>query len=144
MRRLVPAVVVTALLIGATAVLGACGPSGTPTEPTLGTVDYSPKLVVSIADRGLTYTRGPREDPAVSTDPPVVPSGSVIQIANRAGTEQRLQGGTTFDTGGMHPGESTTVVLVGVPDHDTKIELVDPDNPTIKGTLTVGPKAAST
>ncbi len=143
MRRFRPAIVVAMAMMAAASGAAGCGRSSTPTEPTLGSVNFAPKLVVTIDDRGLSYARGPREDPAVTTDPPFVPSGSVLDVVNHAARDRRLQGGTSFDTGIMHPGESTTVVVVGGTDGNTTIPLTDPDDASVTGSLSVGPKPAT-
>jgi hypothetical protein len=98
--------------------------------------------VLVVDDAGVRAEAGERADPAVHTDPPVVPSGSVIEVRNAGTGDHRLRGDTAFDTGIMRAGEQTTVVLTN-PDPDPLVlhlvEVID-DRPV--GTLTVEPAPA--
>jgi hypothetical protein len=133
----VAGVATLALAVG----VGACG--GEPaTGPALPSVDFSPKLVIELDDR-IRFEAGPREDPAVSTDPPVVPGGTVIEVVNEGDEPQRLQGGrggTTFDTGTLLPGERTTVVLSNDTGSDTTIALATTEPPDLTAEITVRPR----
>ena len=77
-------VIVTSLVMAAL-VLSGCGADGSaerPFEPTLPSVDFRPKLVLVVRDDALGAEPGERADPAVRTDPPTVPSGSVVEVRN--------------------------------------------------------------
>ena len=109
-------------------------------EPTLPSISFSPKLVLELRDARIDVLRGPREDPAVVLDPPTVPGGSVLEVANLDGRAHRLQAGSAFDTGTLRPGEHQTIVLVNDTDADKVLDVRDPDDPAIKATLTVKPR----
>jgi hypothetical protein len=116
-------------------VLTACsGDAGT--EPTLGSIDFTPGLVVSIDDQGFEVSRGSTEDSAISTDPPSAPSGTVIEISNDGDRDNRVSNDSTVDTGVLRPGESTVVVLT------TDGDLVLRDLAGHEVTITVTPRAA--
>lgn len=130
--------VILAFLIGllATACVGSA-----PREPTLPSINFAPKLVIELRDNKLNFTRGPREDPEVNTDPPSAPGGSVMEVANLDGRDHRLQAGSTFDTGTIRPGERTMIVLVNDTTDDKVVEIADAADPANKATLTIKPRA---
>ncbi len=141
-RRAALLAVVAALALGAVGLGGCAGSSAT--EPTLTSINFTPRLVIEIHDGALTFVPGPRQDgAAVTISPPAVPSGTVVDVANLAKGDQRLQGGTTFDTGIMRPSEHTTIVLTNATSNDLVIDIADPLDPSIKGTITVHPKPAT-
>jgi hypothetical protein len=124
------------------ALAAACGPDGSaerPFQPTLPAVDLRPKLVLEVADDGVRARLGDRPDPAVRTDPPTVPGGSVVEVRNTGTREHRLRGGTAFDTGTQRPGEATTVVLTNPDPGPRTLDLVDVDADAPRGHLVVEP-----
>ena len=131
------AVAVVALAAG----LVATGCVGTaPREPTLPSTNFSPKLVIEVRDKSVRFVRGPREDPNVALDPPVVPGGTVVDVVNLDTRDHRLQAGTTFDTGTMRRDERTTIVMVNDTSEDKTIDITDADEPTTRATITVKPR----
>ena len=134
--------VVAALALAVVALLaGSCGGEAA-SGPTLPSVDFSPKLVVELDDQ-IRFVRGPREDPAVTTDPASVPGGTVIEVVNEGDGPQRLQGGrggTTFDTGALLPDERTTVVLTNDTGSDTVVALSTTESPDLTAEITVRPR----
>jgi hypothetical protein len=108
--------------------LPACGTDGRaehPSQPTLPAVDFRPKLVVAVGDAGTSATPGSRSDPAIRTDPPTVPSGSVVELVNTATGDQRIQAGAAFDTGILRPGEHTTAVVTNPGPDPLDLRLTD-------------------
>lgn len=79
-------------------------------EPTIPSVNFTPRLVVLVDADGFTVEAGERSD-GTEMDPPSVPAGSVIELRNADNTDHRITAGTTIDTGVMRPGDSTTVVM---------------------------------
>ena len=141
-----PTMVRLMVVAGALVTVTGCGPDGSgsrPFEPTLPTVDFRPKLVLVVDDAGVQAQEGERADPAVRTDPPVVPSGSVIEVRNGGTRDHRLRGGTAFDTGIMRPGEQTTVVLTNPGTDPLELALVEVIEDRPVGTLTVEPPPAA-
>jgi hypothetical protein len=134
-----------ALIVGmaATGLAAACGPDGSaerPYEPTLPSPDFRPRLVLAIADDSpVRASPGERTDAAVSTDPPVVPSGSVISVRNAGGRDHRLKGGESFDTGILRPGEDTIVVLTNPGSDPQQLDLFEVTENRSVGRLTVEP-----
>lgn len=100
-----------ALAVAATASVTGCAAAAP--EPTVPSVSFAPKLVLEITDGGLRWQPGPRADATVSVDPARVPQGTVVDIANRTGSDRRVVGddGKAFDTGTLRPGETTTLAL---------------------------------
>jgi hypothetical protein len=126
------------------AVLGlamtACG--GAPaSEPTLGTVDFSSRVVFEIHDHELRVTPGPRAGVDPTASPLVLPSGSVVDVVNDTTTDQRLQGnaGKIFDTGIMRPTERTTIVVTNTTSTDTMVTITDPVDGQVHGSFVVRP-----
>lgn len=136
-RLLLVAVVAWAGVLG----LGACTATA-PTEPTIGTVNVTPKLVIDVTDRGVTFRAGPRADPDVQVEPPAVPSGTLVEIANTGARDHRLQGndGTVFDTGLLTPGQRTAVVLTNSTATDLVVAITDVLGPATDATLVVRPR----
>jgi hypothetical protein len=104
---------------------GADGSAEHPYQPTLPAVDFRPKLVLAVGNGGTSATPGSRPDPAARTDPPTVPSGSVVELVNTAPGDQRIQGGTAFDTGILLPGDRTTAVVKNTGSEPLDLRLVD-------------------
>lgn len=105
--RLRPLVLVAVVL--ASPLVACSGDRGT--EPTLPTVELSPRLVVSVDDDGFSVERGDTDDPAITADPPAAPTGTVIEVRNDGDSDNRVSDDDTIDTGVMRPGDTTTVVL---------------------------------
>lgn len=82
-----------ALAVLGGAVLGSCGDDQTG-QPGIPAVDFTPRLVVTVADEELTASLGPRGegDPAVSADPARLPEGSVMELRFEGPGEQRVVG----------------------------------------------------
>jgi hypothetical protein len=80
-------------------------------EPTLGSVNFTPRLVVSVDDSGFEVARGETDNASITADPASAPAGTVIEIRNAGSTDRRVTNNATIDTGVMQPGDSTTVVL---------------------------------
>jgi hypothetical protein len=144
MRRMRTAVLIGPLIVGASVAGGlACGHLGRaddPHEPVLPAVDFRPRLVLDLDEGGVGARRGERDDPAVGTDPPRVPSGSVIEVHNAGSRDLRLQGGTAaFDTGTLRPGERTTVVLTNPGTEPLVLALWELTTASGRGDLTVAP-----
>jgi hypothetical protein len=131
------------LLMAAIVAAAAACVSSVGNEPTLGTVNFEPKLTVAVGDGTLAITTGPRVDPAVTADPAVVPSGTVIEVRNVGRAQHRLVSGTAVDTGIQRPGDTTTVVLTNTTDSDVHLDLTDTLDPNVHGTITVKPAPAS-
>lgn len=142
-HRAIRAVAAVLAVASVAVALGSCG--GEPASgPTLPSVDFSPKLVIELDDQ-IRFVPGPREDPAVATDPASVPGGTVVEIVNEGDRPQRLQGGrggTTFDTGTLRPGERTTVVLTNDTGSDTVVALSTTEPPDLAASITVRPRPA--
>jgi hypothetical protein len=133
---------IVGLLAAVAVTLTACGADGSadrPFSPTLPNPDLRPKLVLEVTDDAVRARAGERADPAVRTDPPTVPTGSVVEVRNAGTRDHRLRGGTAFDTRVQLPGDTTTVVLTN-PDADARVlDLVDVDAGSTRGRLTVEP-----
>jgi hypothetical protein len=140
-RRIARGAIVLVLSAVALAVGSACAGS-TPAEPTLPSVNFSPKVLIEIRPDGLHYAKGPREDRELLLDPPTFGSGTVSEITNATTTDQRLQGdnGKVFDTGILRPGDKTTVVFTNSTAEQVTVAVTDTRDPTIKGTIVVRPK----
>jgi hypothetical protein len=143
----------------ATVVLTGCGDDQTG-QPGVTQTDFSPRLVVTVDDRGLTASVGPRGegDDRVSADPARLPAGSVMQIRFAGTGEGRVVGTLTapgatppdpedrdvatsaplVDTGIQFPGDDVTVVLA---DPGTLV-LSDRDEPARTLTVEISPRAA--
>jgi len=115
-----------------------------PLQPTLTSVNFTPKLVIEITGHQLTFTKGPLADDRVSTDNPTVPAGTVIEVVNRGPASHRLQGDIVFDTGIMRSGERTTIVLTNDTATVKQISITDPTDPEIRGSVSVTPKSETT
>ena len=111
-RRLALAVCTLTLVVSA-----GCAGSAAKT-PTVASVSFEPRAELHVGDSGpLQFLMH------VVTATASVPAGSVLLIANNGEVDHRIQAGTTFDTGTLHPGDETTVVL-------TEGELTLRDVPT--------------
>jgi len=139
MRRAVSVALVALALSFAAA---ACGSAkATPGVPTQGSASQATLRITGTN----SCTAGPSQgcptalELSTGTDAKSVAFGTVLQIENEARADQRLQGTIddeqTFDTGLMHPDDSTTVVL----DAPGKLTIADVESGA-KVTLTVEPK----
>lgn len=104
-----PPLTIAAIALTIGALTAGCA-SDQDAEPTIASVDFTPRLVVLARDDALAVEPGPRDD-GVVLDPPSVPAGSVIEVRNAGNEDHRITAGTTIDTGVMRPGDSTTVVM---------------------------------
>jgi hypothetical protein len=120
-------------LLAATGVATACEPQ-TDAQPTVASVDFEPRLVVTVGDTGMTAEPGGR-DGAVSPhgDGTVdwrLPTGSVVELRNEATSPQRVivthqampgaplgDAGVWLDTGDILPGESVVLGLSDTGDY---------------------------
>jgi len=134
--------------------LSGCG-DATP-QPTLSTVNFSPKVIVTVSDRHLVMTKGPRDDATITfggpdatmPDPNVpggpieatVPAGTVIEVVNDGPGSHRLQGDTVFDTGILRKGERTTIVVTNDGTADKRLAITDPGDAAVQGAIIVRPK----
>lgn len=116
MRRSTPATreVAVAALVLWCVVLGSCT-GGAAREPTVSSVNFTPKLVLEVDEEGFRWRRGPREDPSVTVPPdnmaPTVYRGTVMDVVNTGERDHWIDGGKAFDTGQLRPGEKTVVAL---------------------------------
>jgi hypothetical protein len=99
-------------------VLAAACAGDHPAAPTIGSVDFTPRLVLQVDEQGFEVDRGVTDDPVVTADPPSAPEGTVIEIRNGGSTDHRVTDGGTLDTGILRPGDTTTVVLTAEGDLD--------------------------
>lgn len=106
-------------VVGLALVTPACA-GDHPAEPTIGSIDFTPRLVLEVHDQGFEVSRGDTDDPAVTADPPSAPEGTVIEIRNAGSTDHRVSDGSTVDTGILQPGDTTTVVLTTQGDLDLR------------------------
>ena len=106
-------------------------------EPTIESVNFTPRLIVSVDDNGFHVAKGETDNPSISADPASAPEGTVIEIRNAGSVDHRVTNDAAIDTGVMQPGDSTTVVLTTAGD----LELHDA---TSGATLTIDvtPRAA--
>ena len=101
-RRPAPAVCGLVLMLMLSA---GCAGSAAKT-PTVASVNSEPRTELHVGDSGqLQFLM--HEVTATAS----VPAGSVLLIANDGQDDHRIQAGSTFDTGTLHPGDETTVVL---------------------------------
>ena len=125
--------------------LSGCG-HDTAQAPTVPTVDWRPRLVVTAAAGGLRAEVAPRGegDPAVGADPAKVPTGSVLEVrAGDASTHrvvgtflpagQEGEGDPYLDTGDLTAGHPVTVVVPS----PGALTLTDRDVPGSSLTVTV-------
>ncbi len=114
-----------AALVAATLV--ACGDSdpSPPTAQDLADVDLSPDHTITVDEDG--YEPSQLE----------VEAGDVILLVNKGKEDHSFTGDDQeFDTGRLHPGEDTTLVLTD-PDHITFFDVVDRDH---EGSLVIKPQ----
>lgn len=137
-----------ALLVGLTGLATLAGAAGCAsdqaTEPTVASVDFTPRLVLEVRDDGLRWVPGPRADDSVSVDPPRARQGAVVEVVNRTTADHRVtgDGGQAFDTGSLDPGESTTIVLSKPLTADRSIRVTASGTPG-ESTLVVTPRATT-
>jgi len=143
-RRIAHGAAMLVLCAGASVAASACGGSAS-TEPTLTSVNFSPKVLIEIRPGGLHFAKGPREDRDLLLEPPTFGSGTVSEITNATTTVQRLQGdgGKVFDTGLLQPGDRTTVVFTNTTAAPITIAMTDPRDPNITGSIVVRPQATA-
>ncbi len=120
--------------------LSACGPPAEPYQPTLPSIDFTPKLVVTVDEAGLRPSLGPRADPEVQLDPLSLREGSVVEIVNGGSLEHRVKASGLVDTGVMQPGERMTLGLTKELTEDTTYELRELTDPTHTLAITVKPR----
>lgn len=121
--------------------LAATGCSMTaPHEPDVPAPDFRPKLVLSVDDQGINVAKGPRDDAAVTTNPPSVGGGTVVEVANTGSSEHRLRSGTALDSGRLMPGEHTIMVLTNDTTSDISLPITDANHQGVLVTLTVRPR----
>jgi hypothetical protein len=111
MRRLFPTLALSALIAMA-APLNLAGCSGNvAATPSVASVNFTPKAEIVVDRQGQLVVASDSN----RTDPITLTTGSVVTITNRSGQDQRvtgtLDGKASIDTGGLHDGESVTVVL---------------------------------
>ena len=82
-----------------------------PAEPTLGSVNFTPRLIVTVDEAGFGVERGETTNAAITADPPSAPEGTVVEIRNGGSRDHRITTDAAIDTGIMQPGDTTTVVL---------------------------------
>lgn len=119
-------------LVLALVLAAGCGPREG-AEPTVASVDFSPRAVIVADDDGLACR------PA---DGCTLPPGSVVEVRNDGSGPRRLQGdgGRAFDTGELRPGEALVVVLGRAGEGDgEEIEVADPADPAQVLPITVLP-----
>lgn len=109
--------------LAATALLAGCGdpkPSS-PTPADLAKIDFTPDHTLTVDEDGF--------------HPPtlVVRAGDVLLLVNEGTGLHSFTAETRFDTGRMHPGDETTLVL----SKPGEIPYSDLENPNHTGTITV-------
>jgi hypothetical protein len=130
------------IVLAVTAMLAAGCSNNAAQEPTVPTVNFTPKLVLEVNDDGFAWKRGPLDDQAVTvpdrTSAPTARIGTVVELANTGRRDHWIDAMKTMNTGVMKPGEKATVVLSEeltepktaqivdrlAPDHKTSINLV--------------------
>src|SRR5262245_9362330 len=126
-------VVLCALLVTA----GAAGCAGDhAAEPTVASVDFTPRLVLEVDEQGLSWQRGPKAGD-VDLQRPDVPNGAVIEVINTGEEPHRVEGDTWFDTGMLQPGERTVVVLSKQTTEPKTLELRARDDRDHRATIVV-------
>ncbi|MEX2294211.1 MAG: hypothetical protein WD691_10535 [Acidimicrobiales bacterium] len=103
------------LLVGS--VLAGCGdpkPSS-PTPADLAQIDFTPDHTITVDDQGF--------HPATL----VVLAGDVLLLVNAGSALHSFTADSRFDTGRMHPGDETTMVL-SAPGKIPYFDLEDPDH----------------
>ena len=133
-------IVAVAVAAGIVLTLSACGRPAEPYQPTLPSIDFTPKLVITVDDTGLRPSVGPRSDPDVQLDPLTLREGSVVEIVNGGSRDHRVKASGLVDTGVMRPGERVTLGLTKELTEDTAYELRDLADPTHTLGITVKPR----
>jgi len=130
MRRPPHAPIVAAVGLVLSVALAAC--AGTrAAEPTVATVNFSPKTVLDVDEAGITSTPIEVIDGAVA-----LRAGNVVEVNNTGAGEHRVTG-PGVDTGILKPGDTTTVVVNKVGD----LQIVDLFHPDHQLVLRVAPRA---
>lgn len=117
----------TGLLVVLTCVvLGACGDArpSSPTSADLAEIDLSPRHTITVDDDGF--------HPATLT----VRSGDVVLLVNKGTRLHSFTAEERFDTGRLHPGDETTMVLT----KPGTIPYEDLEAPEHTATITVEPR----
>ena len=133
-------------VVAAIAITGLNGCGDATPQPTLSTVNFTPKVIVTVSDGHLVISKGPRDDAAVALSGPTeaaVPAGTVIEVVNDGPGSHRLQGDIVFDTGILRRGERTTIVLTNDGTADKRLAITDPGDGAVQGVITVRPKPAA-
>ena len=129
-------------LVGVATLAGCPSPDGR--QPTVSSVNFTPKLVLEVNDEGFDWRRGPREDPGVTIPEgeraPTVDRGTVINIVNTGQREHWVEAGKSFDSGRMKPGERMVVALTEEITDPKTIDIVDRDTPEHKTQLNLVPQ----
>jgi hypothetical protein len=144
------------VLVAGAVLLTACG-SQEDAEPTVASVDFEPRLVITVDEGGITGGAGPREGVEELSDDDGdwrLPSGSVTDLTNEAPDARRVVVTVTplegtdddpapwLDTGLMEPGEATVIALTspGVYRFD---DAEDGDPDTAELVVQVVPRSSS-
>jgi plastocyanin len=122
MRRL-PARLGTYLVLAACLPLLACGDAepSSPTPNDLAKIDLTPDHTITVDEGGF--------DPARLT----VKAGDVVLLVNKGTGPHSFTARERFDTGRLHPGDETTMVLT----EPGRIPYVDVEAPNHKASVTV-------
>jgi hypothetical protein len=107
-------------------------------EPTVASVDFTPRAVVTVDESALRIEGTDAATAPIDGDDPVLTAGTVVEIRNVGTDAHRIVAGTVIDTGVMEPGDATTVVLANEGD----LEVRDLDSGRTL-TLTVEPRSGS-
>lgn len=131
MRRVLVPVITLVFLV----CLAACGTERI-SQPEAPRIDLTPSATLLVDEAGLRF------DPEPVPAPLTVPAGTLIEVRNAGSADHRVQGSTgsvAFDTGIMHPGDSTKVLLFKPGDMSVR-DLNAPDHAiTITVTKAAGP-----
>ncbi len=118
-------------LLPMAALAGACG-SQTDAEPTVASVNFEPRVVVTVAADGITAAAGEREGATTGDgDVDVVTrTGSVVELHNDAddsrrilitrtglGAEEGAEPSVWLDTGAVDPGDTVVLALSAAGDY---------------------------
>jgi hypothetical protein len=123
-------------VVGLGAVIASCA-GDRQAEPTIESIDFTPRLLVSVDDTGFTVAKGDTDNPLITADPASAPVGTLIEIRNAGSVDHRVTNEAATDTGVMQPGDNTTVVLATEGDLELRD---DASGATLK--ITVTPRSA--
>jgi len=131
------------LLVTAAPLIAGCS-TGPPREPTVASVNFTPKVILEVNDDGFVWRSGPNTNPGVTVpadnNPPTVEQGTVMDIRNTGRGDHWVQAGKSFDTGTIKPGQSTLVVLSESVTEPKVIEVTDKSAPGHITSLTLLPR----